>query len=146
MRDLPKPRSNGRLYIATGTPYRQALRDYFNEEGTAEVWKLDRSYRAGDLLLTVITTSPRMFITLEVAQADGADTNDIQVDWNRSVEFENGILADAVAYRAGMRIEYQDYYQGTPARRIWKALDEEYRLNRPWFTPDRWKELRDDPE
>ncbi|MFD4353699.1 hypothetical protein ACFWPX_14160 [Nocardia sp. NPDC058518] len=145
MRELPQLQPRGRLYIATGVPYRQALKDYFNQEGNAKVWVLDYGYRAGDLILTAIQTSPRMFIALEVAAADGAGGTNIQVDWDRSVEFTNGILADAVAQRAGIdRFDFQSYYVGSDARRIWKALDEEYRLDRPWFTPERWADLHDE--
>ncbi|MGW0251063.1 hypothetical protein ACWDYH_30985 [Nocardia goodfellowii] len=147
MRELPKLPRRGRLYLATGKPYWEALKDYFNEEGNAEVWELDSSYRAGDLLLTAITTSPRMFIALEVVEADGAASTDIQVDWDNSVAFNNGILADAVAGRARIdRFEFQRYYEGAEARRIWKALDEEYRLDKPWFTPDRWTLVNDERE
>ncbi|MFD6397638.1 hypothetical protein [Nocardia sp. NPDC060249] len=84
-----------RLYLATGIPYRKALKDYFNQEGNAKVWTLDYGYRAGDLILTAIQTSPWMFIALEVALTGGAEGTSIQVDGGRSVEFNNGILADA---------------------------------------------------
>lgn len=144
MRELPQLPPRGRLYLATSTSYRQALKDYFNQEGNAEVWVLDYSYRAGDLILTTIPTVPRMFIALEVAAADGAVGTDIAVDWDRSVEFRNGILADAVARHAGINtFDFQSYYTGSEARRIHKALDEEYRLDRPWFTPESWTDLND---
>ncbi|MGC4989907.1 hypothetical protein [Nocardia salmonicida] len=147
MRDLPELPQRGRLYLATGIPYRKALKDYFNQEGNAKVWTLDYGYRAGDLILTAIQTSPRMFIALEVALTGGAEGTSIQVDGDRSVEFNNGILADAVAKRAGIdRFDFQHYYKGSDARRIWKALDEEYRLNKPWFTPERWTDLQDGRE
>ncbi|MBW0275515.1 hypothetical protein ATM97_09950 [Nocardia sp. MH4] len=85
-----------------------------------------------------------MFIALEVAAADGTAGPHIAVDWDRSVEFRNGILADAVAQRAGIdTFDFQSYYTGSEARRIRKALDEEYRLDRPWFTPERWTDLHD---
>lgn len=145
MRDLPKLQRGGRLYIAIGEPYREALWDYFHGDGTAQVWDVDRSYRRDDLLLTLVPTQPRMFIALEIATANGADTSDIQVDWNRSIAFQNGVLVDAVAKRAGIR-KFQRYYEGAEARRIWRALDSEYRRDAPWFTPDRIHELnpRDD--
>ncbi|MGW5922220.1 hypothetical protein ACWFPY_24795 [Nocardia fluminea] len=71
----------------------------------------------------------------------------IAVDWDRSVEFGNGILADAVAQRAGNdTFDFRSYYTGSQARRILKALDEEYQLDRPWFTPERWTDLHDKRE
>ncbi|MFI5501121.1 hypothetical protein ACIA5E_18845 [Nocardia asteroides] len=144
MRELPQLPPRGRLYLATGVPYRQALKDYFNQEGSAEVWAMDYSYRAGDLILTAVQTSPRMFIALEVAAADGAAGPHISVDWDRSVGFSNGILADAVARDAGIdTFEFGSYYTGSQARRILEALAAEYRLDRPWFTPERWTDLHD---
>ena len=106
MRDLPKLQRGGRLYIVIGEPYREALWDYFHGDGTAQVWDVDRSYRRDDLLLTLVPTQPRMFIAREIATANGADTSDIQVDWNRSIAFENGVLVDAVAKRAGIRASF----------------------------------------
>lgn len=142
MPELPKLSARRRLYIATGSPYRQALRDYFSGESTAEVWDVERTYRAGDLLLTVIATAPRMFITLEVAEVDAAeDPANIWIDWNTSIAFDNGILVDAVASRAELTIKSSGYYTGERARRILTALEDEYRLNTPWFTPGRWREL-----
>ena len=79
MRELPKLAGRGRLYLATGTPYWEALKDNFNEERRAEAWDLDYSYRPGDLILTVITTSPRMFIALEVARQT-APAGPVEVD------------------------------------------------------------------
>ncbi|WP_218721925.1 hypothetical protein [Nocardia sp. MH4] len=49
MRELPQLPPRGRLYLATGTSYRKALKDYFNQEGNAKVWVMDYGYRAGDL-------------------------------------------------------------------------------------------------
>lgn len=140
MRDLPELQRGGRLYIAKGEPYREALWDYFHGDGTAQVWDVDCSYRRDDLLLTLVPTQPRMFIALEVAIANGAHTSDIQVDWDRSIAFENGVLVDAVTKRAGIH-KLQSYYEGVEARRIWRALDSEYRRDALWFTPDRVDEL-----
>ncbi|PBC58243.1 hypothetical protein CJ177_09090 [Rhodococcus sp. ACPA1] len=94
-----------------------------------------------DLLLVVLSTDPRMVLCLEVADGLVADHGgNIVVRSPETVMFRHGILFDAVKKRSGLNVRMYESYHGADARAIWVALDEEYHLDTPWFTPARWLE------
>jgi hypothetical protein len=94
-----------------------------------------------DLLLVVLSTDPRMVVCLEVADGDAADRGSgIVVRLGETVMFGNGILFDAVKKRSGLNVRMYGSYLGADAHAILDALDKEYHLDIPWFTPARWLE------
>ncbi|KJV03876.1 hypothetical protein HQP42_19235 [Rhodococcus fascians] len=140
---LLKPRS--KLHICYGTPYPEALRDMYSGYGTGDFWSVRGKMRAGDLVLSLVATSPRMIIGLDEVEID-FDPNTsscMQCVGAVAVVFENGILADAVATRCGREsIPESGHLAGRKARELLSAVDTEYQYGRPWFTPDRWREIQ----
>ncbi|WP_280780947.1 hypothetical protein [Rhodococcus opacus] len=91
------------------------------------------------MLLVVLSTDPRMVLCLDVADGDAADSGgNIVVRPLETVLFRHGILFDAVKKRSGLNVRMYDSYIGADAHAILDALDKEYHLDIPWFTPARW--------
>ncbi|MDT2009731.1 hypothetical protein FXW78_49005 [Rhodococcus opacus] len=94
-----------------------------------------------DLLLVVLSTDPRMVLCIDVADGDAADRGGIiVVRPSETVMFRHGILFDAVKKRSGLNVRMYESYRGSDAHAILDALDKEYHLDTPWFTPARWLE------
>jgi hypothetical protein len=138
-----KPRCD--LHICTGAPYTEALRDMHTGYGGGDLWCVADKMSAGDLVLSVVDTVPRMVIGLDEVEVDydPATSTKMECDYTTSVVFDHGILARAVAKRCNMRnIPDQGYFSGHVALKVWRALDAEYRLDIPWFTPSRWRDIQ----
>ncbi|SEC38056.1 hypothetical protein SAMN04490220_1487 [Rhodococcus jostii] len=94
-----------------------------------------------DVLLVVLSTDPRMVLCIDVADGDAADRGGIiEVRPSETVMFRHGILFDAVKKRSGLNVRMYESYRGSDAHAILDALDKEYHLDTPWFTPARWIE------
>lgn len=140
---LLKPRK--KLHICYGTPYPEALRDMYSGYGTGDYWSVNNVMRAGDLVLSLVATSPRIIIGLDEVELDfDPDSSSyMQCDDAVAVVFENGILADAVATQCGWQsIPESGYIAGRDARKLLSAVDTEYQSGQPWFTPRRWREIQ----
>jgi hypothetical protein len=136
---LPPLRSGGRLHIAEGRPWRRALDCVAVGGGEGRrPWHGATDHHDSDLLLVVLSTDPRMVLCLDVAAGDAADSGNIFVRPAETVLFRHGILFDAVKKRSGLSVRMYDSYIGADAHAILDALDKEYHLDIPWFSPARW--------
>ncbi|MFI8774001.1 hypothetical protein ACIGKQ_17775 [Gordonia sp. NPDC062954] len=141
---LPTLAPRKRLHTLTGSPYDEALRDIHDANGgKAKVWKAQQPMKASDLLVTSVATVPRMYICVEALRSDfdPLTSSKIDIDPNNWVNFDNGILAPAIDKALGWKVEASATYRGGDARAILAALDAEYQLNIPWFTPLRWRDV-----
>ncbi|MGW5074034.1 hypothetical protein [Rhodococcus sp. NPDC004095] len=141
---LPKLGARKRLHICAGAPYKKALRELYTGKYGGKYWKVTDKMQTGDMVLSLVFTSPRMIIALETLTADYDPAVDkpMLVDTDTAVVFENGILADAVATRCGRdSLPEAGYISGPEARLLLDCLEDEYQLDIPWFTPDRWREV-----
>ncbi|MCQ4121550.1 hypothetical protein [Rhodococcus tibetensis] len=130
------------MYIVEGRPWWRALDRLVDADmdGTRR-WIGAKNCRDGDLLLTVLSTVPRMVVSLETADGDAeVSTDNIRVREERTVLFRHGISFDAVKAGAEINLQLYRHYEDEEAAVILTALDEQYRLNKPWFTPQRWIE------
>lgn len=145
LRPLPKLASRHKLHICFGTPYGKALADMYTGYDSGDYWTVHDRMRVGDLVLSMVATVPRMIIGLDVVEVDydPRTSKYMECDQSVAVRFEKGILADAVANpRNKVELPESGYLEGSDARGLLKALDAEYQLDIPWFTPDRWHALR----
>jgi hypothetical protein len=142
-RKTPRLKRGTRLYMCVGSPWNKAIDDLKSGAGAEDLWTVDRTYRQGDLILSLITTSPRMVVCLEVAAKDAADGPmiDITSDY---VDFDNGILLPRVCAEVGFSVKSSGYYEGSDARNILKSLAAEDSKGEPWLTPRGWTALADD--
>ena len=124
-------------------PWNHALNELYSATGVPECWYVDWGYRADDLLLTYVTTSPRMFVSLDVLATDG-DGNSLTIDCDvdQNITFDGGVLAQSIRERVGFSVAALEkpYYTGPKARKILRALEEELNRFEPWFTPARWEQ------
>lgn len=113
--------------------------------GGGDLWFVTHPMSAGDLVLSFVDTAPRMIIGLDAVEVDydPATSVTMECDLNTAVVFRHGILAKAVATRCGMK-NFPDggHFSGQDALDMWHALDAEYQLDVPWFTPSRWQEVQ----
>ncbi len=139
--DYTNFRPGQRLYICEGSPWKKALDEYYSGSELEDCWRVDRTYRTGDLLLTYVRTSPRMLLSLEVLDHDSNGTvgQKIVVDHSKTVTFRQGILKDVVTRDARVKIKRDEYYDGPKARVILIELSKQVSLNLPWLTPARWE-------
>lgn len=144
---LPSPpliKPGSKVHLCYGTPYPEALRGMYSGYGTGDYWSVHDMMSVGDFVLALVATSPRMIIGLDEVEVDfGPDASSyMQCHDAVAVVFENGILADAVATRCGLRsIPESGYMAGRDARELLSAVDTKYQSGRPWFTPYRWWEV-----
>lgn len=113
--------------------------------GGGDLWFVTDKMFAGDLVLSLVDTAPRMVIGLDEVEVDYYPSSSARMECNyrTSVVFEHGILARAVAKRCNMKsLPDEGHFSGPVAREVWRALDAEYRLDQPWFTPSRWRSIQ----
>lgn len=135
---IPQLKRGQRLYICDGTPWREALDSYVHGTYEFRGWRIQRTYRVGDLILTYITTSPRMVLCLETALTDSSSaTENIDVE-DEKVTFGNGILLDRVRDLSGVEVREDRFYTGHEAKSILNALAAEEARGVPWLTPQTW--------
>jgi len=137
---LPPLRSGGRLHIVEGRPWRRALDCVVAGGGEGRrPWHGVTNPHDLDLLLVVLSTDPRMVLCVDVVDGDAADRGgNIVVCPSATVLFRHGIMFDAVKKRSGLNVRMYESYRGADAHAILDALDKEYHLDTPWFTPARW--------
>ncbi|MFV9460047.1 hypothetical protein ACNJ7E_42385 [Rhodococcus sp. NM-2] len=76
---------------------------------------------------------------MDVVDGEAADRGgNIVVCPSVTVLFRHGIMFDAVKKRSGLNVRMYESYRGSDAHSILDALDKEYHLDTPWFTPARW--------
>ena len=137
---IPQIGEGQRLYVVEGRPWRKALQWLVDGDldGTRP-WHGAKDYRDGDVLLTVLSTDPRMVMCLDVTAGDAAaHPGRIRVRNAETIFFRHGISFDALKAMAEINIQLYRYYQGADAQKILNALGYEYHLDTPWFTPERW--------
>lgn len=113
--------------------------------GGGDLWYVADRMSAGDLVLSLVDTAPRMIIGLDEVQVDfdPATSTKMECDYSTSVVFDSGILAKAVANRCNLKnLPDEGYLSGREAKDVWLALDAEYQLDVPWFTPSRWRDIQ----
>lgn len=135
--EIPRLERGRRLYIVTGPDWEVAVDDFYVEEPSAPVWRVDRTYRDDDILLTIIGTTPRVFLCLEYAVGNATDRGTIWVDDDYTIPFENGISVNAVQDRVGFNLKGGQYFSGVRGNAILDALRDEYANPSPWFAPRR---------
>ena len=105
------PRLSGDQRLIFARPqsgnWQDGLRDLYKSRSRrgANAWSLsDWEYRRRDVLLTLQPTDPRMFLCLEIFDADAElDSREILVDPTRYLIFNFGVPVDPVETSAGLR-------------------------------------------
>ena len=127
-----------RLYVCRpgGRDWREALMNYHAvENGGPEEdrWQVvGDGWRAGDLLLTYMQTSPMMIVHLDEFSAAATSTREIE--WLYGCHFVHGVPLDLVNKRIGYRLEALSTFLNAPdARKVVGALKTEYNLGGSLF-------------
>ncbi|MBY4111113.1 hypothetical protein HQO82_19315 [Rhodococcus fascians] len=145
LKPLPQLGPRRKLHICTGSPYDKALKDMEEGYGATGIWYVADKMIAGDLVLSIVATAPRMIIGLAEVETDydPYTSRYMECIHQTEVRFDQGILAKAVSNRCGWdSIPDKGPLTGRDARSLLKALDAEYQRDVPWFTPDRWREVQ----
>ncbi|WP_157180168.1 MULTISPECIES: hypothetical protein [unclassified Rhodococcus (in: high G+C Gram-positive bacteria)] len=91
------------------------------------------TYRAGDLMLTILETDPPVAFCLDVATVDGGRGKDIRVDDSKTVLFDHGLSVERIKKKLGFTPQSRGFYEGEKARKILQALRDEGAEQKPWF-------------
>ncbi|MBJ7289185.1 hypothetical protein [Williamsia sp.] len=132
-----------RLYVCRphGRDWREALMNYHQVEqggAPAKLWEVigGEPWRANDMLITYMQTSPMMIVHLDVLST--ASTAKGGIDYDGLCHFVHGVSLDLVNQRLGFELQTVDLYWEAPeARRIVKALKQEYELGSTLFGDNR---------
>ena len=135
---LPERAADQRLFICSGTPWREALDDIRtpNEEQDFQGWDVRRDYKVGDWILTYLSTRPRVFLCWEQATKDATPTGKIWVDHDTSVFFSNLVIVDDIEKRTGITISPKHWFEGHEAQSIRHELTQELWCPRSWHGLD----------
>ena len=134
------------LYIASGSPWEEALETFHSEQRLGRVWTVARDYRPGDMILTILNTTPRVFLCVEWARHHGSEGRAILVDDDRTILFENGISVNAVQEMIGRTLKANNVFSGSEANGIIAALNAELADPSPWFAPRSLGDVEDEEQ
>lgn len=132
-RKIPELPRGQRIYVCRGHDWEEALEAFGSYDGGGPIWHIDPGYRRGDLILTILGTTPRVVLCLEVAVSNEPDDDNIRVDHGRTVVFENGLSLISIERRIGHQLRMNDYLTGRRAKKLLKALEDERASGAPWF-------------
>ncbi|GAA4474310.1 hypothetical protein GCM10023094_09690 [Rhodococcus olei] len=97
------------------------------------MWSCAPGWRHDDLLLTILGTTPRVFLCLE--WADGKD-NGTEINVRESIiTVPNGLSVNAVQDQLPFEIRAGRYYSGVQGDQLLTALESEFWSPSPWFAP-----------
>lgn len=136
-----------RLHICTGQPYPAALKDMHTDyANSSDIWYVSEPMDAGDLVLSVVATAPRMIIGLDELERKYTPGKHILMRCvpEKAVVFDHGVLLPAVVKRCGWFNPLPDegFIEGRRARSFLRELEAEASLGIPWFTPSRWRDIQ----
>ena len=113
---------------------------------SSDLWYVRDRMDAGDLVVSIVATVPRMVIGLDLLERDYDPRRDqsMRCVAATAVVFDQGILVPAVVKRCGWLspLPEEGYIAGRRARSFLHQLEAEAQLNIPWFTPRRWRDLQ----
>lgn len=77
------PREEGqKLFVVTGAPWKDALLGYLSDDAPADFWGLPDGLEAGDLVLSVLHTTPRTLLCLERVVDPGVRRLQVETVWD----------------------------------------------------------------